>query len=120
MTTSNEISIDHDALTALQEATEEMFPEIIETYLDDTSQRLSKLQAAIKGNDIDSAIEHSHSVKGTSSNIGVCKLAALTAEIESLSKNNQVETLAQQAELAIEEFNIVETELRKTVASCKT
>lgn len=117
MTTSNEISIDHDALTELKEATEEMFPEIIETYLDDTSQRLSKLQEAIRVNDIDSAIEHSHSVKGTSSNIGVCKLAALTAEIESLSKNNQLDNLAQYTEQAIDEFTTVETELRKILAS---
>ncbi len=117
MNISNELSIDHDATMALKEATEEMFQEIIETYLEDTLNRLSKLQNAIRTNSLDSAVEHSHSIKGSSGNIGACKLAALSAEIERLSKDNQAENLAEYTKLAVNEFSVVETELRKILAS---
>ncbi len=117
MNTSNQASLDHEAINALKEATEEMFGEIIEAYLDDTPKRLSLLQEAINNSDLDQLIEQSHGIKGSSGNIGINRLSAICAEIEKLSRSNQLENIPEHIKLAISEFDIVESELKQQLST---
>lgn len=90
MNTSNNAPLDQQVLMDLKEATEEMFPEIIEVFLEDTPSRIQRLNAAIQETDFEMMTEESHSIKGSSSNIGALTLSALCAEIEKQSRTNRL------------------------------
>jgi len=116
MNKSNDSSLDHDTITYLKEATEEMFIEIIETFLSDTPVRLKLLNNALTNNDLTVLTEESHSIKGSSSNIGALKLSALCSVIEKESRNNTILNQAENVRLAIIEFDKVKSELSMIIS----
>ncbi|MBL1261605.1 MAG: Hpt domain-containing protein [Thiotrichaceae bacterium] len=107
----NEPSLDNAALAALKEATEEMFPEIIAVYLEDTPKRLALLQMAFDKNDIKAIQEEAHCLKGSSSNIGVLKLSKIFGEIERLSKNGTITNQNEYIQHAFSEFGHIQKSL---------
>ncbi|MCF6324491.1 MAG: Hpt domain-containing protein [Gammaproteobacteria bacterium] len=107
----NEPSIDDAALTALKEATEEMFAEIIEVYLEDTPKRLSLLLSALEENNINAMLEESHCLKGSSGNIGALKLSKICAEIESQSKAGSITNQKEYLQHAFNEFDHIRKKL---------
>jgi len=117
MNRSNDPSLDYDAINSLKDATEEMFEEIIETFLEDTDNHLELLQKAVLKNDFTSLIEESHSIKGSSGNIGACKLSAICAGIEKESRKNMITNQADDVKQAVVEFETVKIEFIKILAS---
>lgn len=79
--------LDRDVLSALQEVMEDGYPELLETFLADAEERLVLLRTA------DDALElmnAAHSFKGSSSNMGAVRLAALCHELEQRAKNKNL------------------------------
>lgn len=60
----------------------EFLRELIGIFLNDTPHRIAELQQALELGDFSTATRAVHSVKGSSSNFGALKLAALAKEIE--------------------------------------
>ena len=71
--------LDLDALSALREVMEDAYPQLLDTYLDDSEQRLQSLREADKAAQL---VDVAHSLKGSSSNMGALKLVALCGELE--------------------------------------
>jgi HPt (histidine-containing phosphotransfer) domain-containing protein len=76
--------IDREALSVLREVMEEGYPELLDTFLADSESRLVDLRKAV---DAKALSEVAHSFKGSASNMGAVRLAALCQELESEAKN---------------------------------
>ncbi|TMU73146.1 Hpt domain-containing protein [Pseudomonas fluorescens] len=76
--------IDREALSVLREVMEEGYPELLDTFLTDSESRLGELQ---KTADAKVLSEVAHSFKGSASNMGAVRLAALCQELESDAKD---------------------------------
>ena len=82
--------IDHDTLLTLQEVMEDDFGRLIETYLNDSEDRLSAMQKALASGDGEALRRAAHSFKGSCSNIGAQTLVAHCQHIEQAAANNQL------------------------------
>ncbi|MFP8965879.1 Hpt domain-containing protein [Pokkaliibacter sp. CJK22405] len=76
------MSLDLVLLAELQDVMEEEFASLLVTYIDDSTQRLSRLKGALQAEDAEDARQFAHSVKGSSSNIGALQLAEHLKEME--------------------------------------
>ncbi|QXI13584.1 Hpt domain-containing protein [Pseudomonas zeae] len=76
--------IDREALRVLRDVMEEGYPELLDTFLTDSESRLVDLRKAV---DAKVLSEVAHSFKGSASNMGAVRLAALCQELESEAKN---------------------------------
>ncbi len=60
--------------------------EILDIYLEDTGERFSLLEVAVKDEDIETLISEAHSLKGASGNIGAKKLYLIASEVENFAR----------------------------------
>ncbi|EJN38507.1 HPt domain-containing protein [Pseudomonas sp. GM84] len=74
-----DMHIDHSVLRDLQEVMEEGYLQLLETFLEDSEQRLSQLHGARTANELGMA---AHSFKGSSGNMGAVGLARLCQQLE--------------------------------------
>lgn len=72
-------NIDHKVLSDLREVMEDGYPQLLETFLEDSERRLSQLHEAKDASELGMA---AHSFKGSSSNMGAMGLAALCQQLE--------------------------------------
>lgn len=77
--------VDHEALSALREVMEDSYPELLDTFLADSENRLRELQQTA---DADALSSVAHSFKGSSSNMGAVGLAALCQQLEERVKQS--------------------------------
>jgi HPt (histidine-containing phosphotransfer) domain-containing protein len=75
--------LDRDLLNALQEVMEEGYPELLDTFIADSEERLRVLRNA---DDAAQLMSAAHSFKGSSSNMGAVRLAELCHELEQRAK----------------------------------
>ncbi|MCY1437025.1 Hpt domain protein [compost metagenome] len=71
--------LDLDALSALREVMEDAYPQLLDTFLADSEERLQGLREAGRAAQL---VDVAHSFKGSSSNMGAVKLVALCGELE--------------------------------------
>jgi HPt (histidine-containing phosphotransfer) domain-containing protein len=71
-----------ETLNTLKDVMEDDFTLLIDTFIQDSSERICTLQRAIQNNDTDAIRRAAHSFKGSSSNIGAPQLAALCSALE--------------------------------------
>lgn len=74
--------ISYDALNSLKDVMEDDFNFLIETFIQDSEDRLEKLYELVGSNDFDAIRRASHSFKGSCSNLGALRLASLCAASE--------------------------------------
>ena len=83
----SEASVDQAVLDRLRELNEDGEPdivtELIDLFLRDTPPRLAALKDAIQEGDAQALSQTAHTLKGSSSNMGATRLAALNAELQS-------------------------------------
>lgn len=82
--------LDFAALAELREVMEDEFEILIETYLNDSAERVIQIQEAAKARDAEALSRAAHSFKGSCTNIGVPVLAKLCMEAESKGKEGDL------------------------------
>ena len=71
----------------------EDFNEIFEIYMETTSSELQELKAALQDGDAERAHEKSHSIKGSSGNLGLDELYELAKQIDDRARVNSLNGL---------------------------
>jgi HPt (histidine-containing phosphotransfer) domain-containing protein len=79
--------LDRDVLSALQEVMEDEYPTLLDTFIADSEERLRVLR---KADDAAQLMNAAHSFKGSSSNMGAIRLAALCDELEQRAKQKSL------------------------------
>ena len=108
--------LDEEALTELQEVMEDEFNVLIETYLKDSSDRISYLRTAIGSSDPDAFAKTAHSFKGSSVNIGAPRLGALCLKAEEAGLENRLGDAGNVVDDIETEFQRVEQTLKRFLA----
>lgn len=108
--------LDEEALTELQDVMEDEFDVLIETYLKDSSDRISYLRNAIGKADADAFAKTAHSFKGSSINIGAPRLGALCMQAEAAGKDNRLDEASDVVDAIETEFQRVEQTLKRFLA----
>lgn len=67
--------------------------DVLIDYLEETPQMYITLLDALKSYNLESCIQISHKLKGSSASAGAIKIMALTKEIETLAKQSEIERL---------------------------
>lgn len=96
--------LDYDTLNTLKQVMEDDFALLIDTFVQDSTDRISTLRNVIAGVDADLIRRAAHSFKGSSSNIGAPQLAALCFELEKKALGNNLENLVSDLEAIEQEF----------------
>jgi HPt (histidine-containing phosphotransfer) domain-containing protein len=104
--------VDCETLNTLKQVMEDDFGLLIDTFVQDSTDRISSLRELIKGTDGDLIRRAAHSIKGSSSNIGAPTLAALCSALEKKAFENKLDDLAADLDLIEKEFAEVLTQLR--------
>jgi len=76
--------VNREVLDTLREVMEDGYTELLETFLADSQSRLHELQDSTSAKALSDV---AHSFKGSASNMGAVRLAALCQELESEAKN---------------------------------
>lgn len=76
--------VDREMLDTLREVMEDGYPDLLDTFLADSENRLHELQ---KTADARVLSEVAHSFKGSASNMGAVRLAELCQELESQARD---------------------------------
>jgi two-component system, sensor histidine kinase and response regulator len=89
-------SVDHSVLKSLRELQEEGEPdvlkELIELFLEDLPPQFKALQEAEEREDAQSVERTAHTLKGSSSNLGAVRMAAICAELEEIGRSGDLAT----------------------------
>lgn len=85
--------LDYDTLNTLRQVMEDDFALLIDTFVQDSTDRISTLREVIKGTDADLIRRAAHSFKGSSSNIGAPQLSALCSALEKKALEKRFESL---------------------------
>jgi HPt (histidine-containing phosphotransfer) domain-containing protein len=99
--------LDYDALNALKEVMEDDFGFLIETFIQDSNDRLIKLQELVGSQDVDMIRRTAHSFKGSCSNLGALRLASLCAAVERKALNQDLTQLIEDVKEIDAEFLMV-------------
>ncbi|MCP5160353.1 MAG: Hpt domain-containing protein [Hahellaceae bacterium] len=110
--TDNVTHVDLNALAELKEVMEEEFTILLETYLNDSLDRIEQLKSAYAAGDADAFSRAAHSFKGSSNNLGVVLLAQYCQEAETQSKGGDLSQGQQLIEKIENEFEIVTQQLQ--------
>lgn len=103
--------LDYDALNSLKDVMEDEFGFLIETFIQDSNDRLEKLHALVGSDNEDAIRRASHSFKGSCSNLGALRLASLCAAVERKALERNFSTLANDVAEIEEEFLIVKQKM---------
>ena len=107
--------LDYDVINALKEVMEEDFTFLIETYFQDSSNRITGLRTAVSAKDTDAIRRAAHSMKGSCSNLGALRLASLCSALEIHAMSASVEMLERDINTIADEFAIVKKLLQEFI-----
>ena len=82
-------------ISSLQEATGDVFQEILGIYLKDAQQNLESMIASSQSHDTDQLLRLVHTLKGSSRNVGASELADLCESFEKDLRNAEYSNLDQ-------------------------
>ena len=98
--------LDSAVLANLREVMESQYPDLLAAFLLDSRERLQALHAALELGDAEAMRRAAHSFKGSCSNLGAIRLAALCEELETLAQGRQLagtQGLLERTELEFDE-----------------
>lgn len=99
--------VDYDTLNMLREVMEDDFALLLDTFIQDSEDRILMLREMVVGVDADLIRRAAHSFKGSSSNIGALHLMALCANLEKKAMTNNLLQLDQDVQEIEVEFSQV-------------
>ncbi len=103
--------LDSETLNTLKQVMEDDFGLLIETFKQDSVDRLKKLHEVIQTSDADLIRRAAHSFKGSSSNIGALQLSVMCAALEKKAVAGNLEGLILDVHQIEQEFLLVQTQL---------
>ncbi len=103
----NVTHIDLNALEELKDVMEDEFSILLETYLNDSLERIEQLKKALAAADSDAFSRAAHSFKGSSNNLGIQQLARYCQDAESQSKAGDLSRGQELLDKIENEFEIV-------------
>ena len=106
--------LDSAVLTELEMLGAEVVKEIVELFIADVPQRLSKLQQAIAARAGDAILREAHGLKGSALGIGAARLAELCATIEHDAKAGLLDQAVERSVGLESEFDQVRQALTVT------
>jgi histidine phosphotransfer protein HptB len=101
------VHLDYDALNTLKEIMEDDFVLLVETFIQDSGNRLQVLHGLIGTSDYDAIRRAAHSFKGSCSNIGALRLAALCAAVERKGLAGSLDSIQEDITSIEEEFTLI-------------
>lgn len=107
-------------LSRLHEVTDgdaELESELIITFLEDTAERLTSLEALLAAGDLAQASRAAHSIKGSSANMGASGLQELAREVETRAKEGDGGAAKAASSKAQAEFGRVRAQLEAQAGS---
>ena len=84
------VSINKEMIEELKDLMEDDFPLLINTFLEDSSKRLVALKHAIAEDNANEVREIAHGFKGSSANLGAEKLAAISSDLETMGRTDEL------------------------------
>lgn len=105
--------LDYDALNTLKDVMEDDFSLLIDTFIQDSTERLQKLQTIITSGNADLIRRAAHSFKGSSSNVGATNLSSLCAALERKALEGNLVDLDESLRSIEEEFARVQILLQE-------
>jgi histidine phosphotransfer protein HptB len=99
--------LDQQALSTLKDVMEDDFSLLINTFLQDSENRLKTLDSLIDSDNQDAIRRAAHSFKGSCSNIGASRLAFICAELERKAVANELTHIQQEIDLIKAEYATV-------------
>ena len=103
--------LDYETLNTLKQVMEDDFNLLLETFRQDSTDRLQKLREVIQGTDADPIRRAAHSFKGSSSKIGAQQLSALCAALEKKALAGNLQGLVADVDQIEQEFLLVQSSL---------
>lgn len=104
--------LDYDTLNTLKEVMEDDFALLIDTFVQDSTDRIATLREVIRGSEADLIRRAAHSFKGSSSNVGALQLSSLCAVLEKKAFDNKLNGLVDDLDSIEQEFAQVLSLLR--------
>jgi PAS domain S-box-containing protein len=95
---------DRNALLERLDHDEEFLKEMVELFIEDTTERLQEMKEYLKENNISSLLRASHMLKGASSNIGANALENVASQLQTASLQNNRSLIASLIESVEIEF----------------
>ena len=99
--------IDQAAIEQLQQMMGDDFSLLIETFINDSSQRLTMIEAAIANNDPETLRTSAHSFKGSALNLSALTLTDCCRKLETLGSQGTIDGADQLLLLLRQEFDRV-------------
>lgn len=100
-------------INELKDLMEDAFEDLINTYVEDSDEKIALLQSAISHQDKEKIAEISHSLKGSSANICAEFLSGLFKQVEDQARAENLTNIEQPFTLAQDEYLQVKGELNQ-------
>lgn len=102
--------VDTSVIEVLKEVMESEFDILLETFIEDSQERLDQLKLAFAAGEVDAFRRAAHSFKGSSGNLGAHHLSSLCMQAERLAEKGNIggaelllnEIVAEYAAVAVE------------------
>ena len=91
MTDASPETLDEAALSSLAAVLEEDFAEVISLYLQKTPELIKDIAKAYEAHNLIKAAEAAHTIKGSSSNLGLNRMVLLGSRLEDLLREEEPE-----------------------------
>lgn len=116
--------LDRTAVAALRDpelgGDDEFLIEVIQTFLDDSPQHVTTVQAAFAAGDAPKLMRAAHSLKGSSGNFGAARLQALCAQVELQARAGQLDGLSPLVERVEREYGLLAEQLQALAAEASS
>lgn len=113
------VHVDEAVIAGLKDFMGDQYPSLLETYLNDSAERLLTLRQALTDDDMLLLRQTAHSFKGSCGNIGAPALAQLCQQVEAAAREHQTHTLEQLLQQIEQEFVQVKLQLITEIANFK-
>lgn len=108
--------IQEDIISELKDILADDFPVLVTTYLEDSGERIARLEAAIADADAANIRVEAHSLKGSSSNLGATGLADLCSKLENCGAAEELDSAPILFSQIQSEFLVAENCLKQHLA----
>lgn len=107
--------LDYTVLESLKEVMEDDFVLLLETFVQDSNERIAKLQSLVNTDDKEAIRRAAHSFKGSCSNVGATQLTSLCCDLEKKALAGNIAQLQEDLAAIEQEFAQVRNLLHEMV-----